>query len=97
MWVPKTMRAAQWAAADIQRAGASPAPTAPVGDIMGAYKSLVSNNRLEIYKSKNEMMGKLLQRNYYEHIIRNEQSYKTISYYIIYNPSNWKDDKFYRE
>ncbi|HEY5461978.1 MAG TPA: hypothetical protein VIJ95_01865 [Hanamia sp.] len=86
----------QWAAADIKRAGASPAPTT-VGDIMGAYKSLVSNNCLEIYKSKNKMMGKFLQRNYYEHIIRNEQSYKTISNYIIYNSSNWKDDKFYRE
>jgi len=84
------------AAVDIKRAGASPAPTA-VGDIMGAYKSLISNNCLEIYKSKNEMMGKFLRRNYYEHIIRNEQSYKTISNYIIYNPSNWKDDKFYRE
>ena len=79
-------------------AGASPAPTAAtVGDIIGAYKSLVSNNCLKIYKSKNEIMGKLLQRNYYEHIIRNEPSCKTISYYIINNPSNWKDDKFYRE
>lgn len=81
--------------AGAQRAGASPAPT--VGDIIGAYKSLVSKDCLEIYKSKDETMGKLLQRNYYEHIMRNEQSYKTISNYIIYNPSNWKDDKFYRE
>ncbi len=35
------------------------------------------------------------QRNYYEHIIRNEQSYQTISEYIINNPAKWNDDKFY--
>ena len=78
--------------ADI-RAGASPAPT--IFDIVGAYKSLVANGCLEIYKSKNEMMGKLWQRNYHEHIIRNEQSYQTISNYIINNPAKWNDDKFY--
>ena len=37
------------------------------------------------------------QRNYHEHIIRNEQSYLTISEYIINNPKNWKDDKFYNQ
>jgi REP element-mobilizing transposase RayT len=39
---------------------------------------------------------KLWQRNYYEHIIRNEQSYQTISDYIINNPVKWKGDKFYK-
>lgn len=35
------------------------------------------------------------QRNYYEHIIRDEQSYHRISNYIIANPQNWVQDKFY--
>jgi putative transposase len=71
-------------------------PTNPtVGDIVGAYKSLVANACLEIYKSKNETMGKLWQRNYYEHIIRNLQSYETISNYILNNPAKWQEDKFY--
>jgi REP element-mobilizing transposase RayT len=35
------------------------------------------------------------QRNYYEHIIRNQQSYETISNYIINNPAKWQEDKFY--
>lgn len=78
--------------ADI-RATARVAPT--VSDIVGAYKSLVANGCLDIYKSKNEMMGKLWQRNYYEHIIRNEQSYQRISEYIINNPAKWNDDKFF--
>ena len=74
-------------------AGASPAPT--VGHIIGAYKSLVAKACLDICKSKNEMLGKLWQRNYYEHIIRSEPSYRTISDYIINNPAKWKEDKFY--
>ncbi len=35
------------------------------------------------------------QRNYYEHIIRNQQAYENISNYIINNPAKWKGDKFY--
>ena len=69
-------------------------PTVP--DIVGAYKSLVFNGCLKIYKSKNEMMGKLWQRNYYEHIIRNEQAYQNISAYIINNPVKWTEDKFHQ-
>ena len=69
------------------------APTIP--NIVGAYKSLVANGCLNIFKSKNEIMGKLWQRNYYEHIIRNEQSYQRISEYIINNPIKWTEDKFY--
>ncbi|ALU27231.1 MULTISPECIES: transposase [Myroides] len=36
------------------------------------------------------------QRNYYEHIIRDERSYQYISNYIITNPKRWHDDKFHR-
>lgn len=39
--------------------------------------------------------GKLWQRNYYEHIIRNEKSYHNITNYIINNPVKWGEDKFY--
>ena len=79
-------------------AGVNPAPTdtnTGVSDIVGAYKSLVSNGCLKIFKSNNEMMGKLWQRNYYEHIIRNEQSYQRIAEYIMNNPIKWGEDKFY--
>jgi putative transposase len=81
----------------VNGSGVNPAPTntnATIFDMVGAYKSLVSNECLKIYKSKNELMGKLWQRNYYENIIRNEQAYHTISNYIINNPANWGDDKF---
>lgn len=85
--------------ADERGTRASPAPTntKTIGDIVGTYKSLVANACLEIFKQKyqGKIMGKLWQRNYYEHIIRNEQSYQRISKYIINNPKNWNKDKFY--
>jgi putative transposase len=68
-----------------------------VGDIVGAYKSLVANGCLEVYKSKNEKMGKLWQRNYYEHIIRNESAYLRIAEYIINNPQKWDTDKLHKK
>ena len=77
------------------RVEASPAHTETVGNIVGAYKSLVANSCLDIYKSKNKTMGKLWQRNYHEHIIRNKKSYQRISEYIINNPAKWTGDKFY--
>ena len=42
-----------------------------------------------------ELDFKIWQRNYYEHIIRNEQAYERISDYIRDNPKRWDDDKFY--
>lgn len=69
------------------------APT--IGDMIGVYKSRVAANCLQIYKSQHETMGSLWQRNYYEHIIRNEESYLHIANYIAQNPSSWKDDIFY--
>ena len=71
------------------------APTMDVGAIVGAYKSLVFDKCLEIYKSHDKNMGKLWQRNYHEHIIRTPQSHKRITDYIINNPKNWKTDKFF--
>lgn len=35
------------------------------------------------------------QRNYYEHIIRNEKLYDEISEYILNNPAQWEQDKLF--
>ena len=42
-----------------------------------------------------ELDFKIWQRNYYEHIIRNEEAYERISDYIRNNPKRWNEDKFY--
>ena len=65
--------------------------------MMDAFKSIITVEYIRGVKNKgwDRFDGKLLQRDYYEHIIRNEQEYQRISEYIINNPSNWKEDKFY--
>ena len=35
------------------------------------------------------------QSRYHDHIIRNRESFKRITTYIINNPTNWKEDRFY--
>jgi putative transposase len=39
--------------------------------------------------------GKLWQRNYYEHIIRNEEEFQSVVDYILTNPMNWHDDTYF--
>jgi REP element-mobilizing transposase RayT len=89
------------------RTGASPAPTgwvvpkpekintAPaLGDVVGAFKSLVFKvylDWIEIHDPSRR--AKFWQRNYYEHIVRNERELNAIRQYIIDNPKNWKMDR----
>jgi REP element-mobilizing transposase RayT len=74
-----------------KRAGASPAPT--LGNIVGAFKSMVSTEYLKWINQNNlKRSGMLWQRNYYEHIIRNEDELNRIRQYIVENPLKWNDD-----
>jgi len=70
-----------------------------IGDMMDAFKSIITVEYIRGVKNKGweRFDGKLLQRDYYEHIIRDEHEYQRISEYIINNPSKWKGDKFYSE
>jgi len=70
-----------------------------VGDMMDAFKSITTVEYIHGVKTLGwqPFDGKLWQRNYHEHIICNEQSYRTISKYIINNPVKWSEDKFYIE
>jgi len=73
------------------RAGARPAPT--VGEIVGSFKSLCINDWLKYIKENNiNETGKFWQRNYYEHIVRDEKDFNEIREYIIYNYLKWNDD-----
>ena len=70
-----------------------------IGDMMDAFKSITTVEYIRNVKNSDwqTFNGRLWQRNYYEHIIRNELSYQTISDYIINNPAKWAEDKFYRQ
>lgn len=63
-----------------------------VGSIVRGFKIGVTKWFIENHNTKN-----IWQRNYYEHIIRDENAYRNISDYIINNPLNWADDKFYHQ
>lgn len=53
-------------------------------------------NIIRYFKGKVYLKSKVhWQRNYYEHIIRNEKGYNAICNYIINNPYNWKEDENY--
>jgi len=70
-----------------------------VGDMMDAFKSITTVEYIRGVKQLRwkPFDGKLWQRNYWEHIIRDDQSYQTISDYIIDNPAKWKADKFFNQ
>jgi len=62
--------------------------------VVGAYKSFSTNKYILGVKNKDWQWfnKKLWQRNYYEHIIRDEKSYNQILEYIQTNPLKWQGD-----
>lgn len=63
------------------------------------FKTMTTNDYIRNVKicSWQPFEAKLWQRSYYEHIIRNEQSYEQIRQYIENNPYNWRDDILFME
>jgi putative methionine-R-sulfoxide reductase with GAF domain/REP element-mobilizing transposase RayT len=61
-----------------------------LGSIIGSFKSAVTKKVDEI---RNSSGASLWQRNYYEHIIRNERELNLIRQYIISNPLQWELDR----
>jgi REP element-mobilizing transposase RayT len=66
-------------------------------NIIWWFKSITSHNYIKMVKEwKAKIFNKKLwQRNFYDHIIRNKESYIKISEYVENNPIKWKEDKFY--
>ncbi len=64
-------------------------PPKSVGAIVGSYKSAVSKLINTICNTKG---NSIWQRNYYEHISRDEASVHNIRRYIVENPWRWADD-----
>lgn len=60
-----------------------------IGSIINQYKRIVTINARKIHAD----FG--WQSRFHDHIIRDAQSFETISNYIINNPKKWAEDKFY--
>jgi len=67
-----------------------------IGDAMDWFKTMSTNEYIRGVKNHNweRFNKKLWQRNYWEHIIRNDAGYNRIANYINENPKKWNDDKF---
>jgi REP element-mobilizing transposase RayT len=61
----------------------------PLGGLIGAFKT-VSTKRINLLRGTPGQA--IWQRNYYEHIIRNEEEYGRIAEYIAQNPAMWNED-----
>jgi len=79
------------------RAGTSPAPTArrTLGDIVGAFKSITTHAYIQGVKQCGwtPFPGRLWQRNYFDHTIRDGASLGRIREYIVNNPMQCEMDR----
>jgi putative transposase len=79
---------------DYCRGGSRPAPTKlkTLGQIIGAFKTVSAKRINQIRYTSGSPVW---QRNFYDHIIRDEKEYKDIWNYIDTNPTNWLNDHLY--
>ena len=77
------------------RATTRVAPT--LGDVIGAFKSITTNEYIRNVKNKNWLSFNkyFWQRNYYERVIRDDNDLNRIREYIVNNPAKWEEDEYY--
>ena len=66
-------------------------------DVVHRFKTMTTKQYIDGVKFKNwqPFDHKLWQRNYFEHVIRNEQSLNKIREYILNNPYGWEKDELF--
>ena len=83
--------ATQWVAPTEEMSKSrGPAPNS-LGTIIGQFKSAVTKR---INHLRNSPSWPVWQRNYFEHIIRDDKALNRILEYIHYNPQRWRLDKY---
>jgi len=71
--------------------------TVSLPNVVQRFKSLTTRRYISGVQQRDwpRFNGRLWQRNYYEHVIRNERDYQAIVDYIAMNPLNWEKDEEY--
>ncbi len=64
--------------------------TASLSTVLGSYKSAVTKQSHRCFPEI-----RIWHKSFYDHIIRNDQSYREIWQYIDDNPRKWMDDELY--
>lgn len=73
-----------------------------ISSFFAGFKSAVNSkidDYIDIHKLNMPKYNKnnhFFQPNYHDHIIRNDNEYNRIRNYLLDNPKNWEDDKFYK-
>ena len=67
-----------------------------IGDVIGAFKSKTTNTYIKMVKNGTlPPFNKCIwQRNYYEHVVRDDADYVRLETYIQNNPQKWEEDMF---
>ena len=65
------------------------------GSLSTVMRSFKSATTKAFHKFPGRAEESLWQRNFYEHVIRNERDYRAIYEYIVANPLNWDKDEEY--
>jgi REP element-mobilizing transposase RayT len=68
-------------------------PARALSSIVGGFKSAVTKR---INRLRDTPGGSVWQRNYYEHVIRNERELDAFRDYIVNNPAKWSEDRYYQ-
>ena len=69
-------------------------PSGSLGAIVGNFKSVTTRR---INRMRRTPGVRFWQRNYWEHIVRNEASLNRIRAYIVDNPARWMEDQLHPE
>ena len=67
----------------------------PLQAVIQWFKTMTTNEYIRGVKTASwpSFNGRLWQRNYYEHVIRDDQSLNRIRQYIVDNPARWEFDR----
>lgn len=78
---------------------ANSTPSESISEIMQWFKTMTTNAYIKGVKLQDwkPFKGKLWQRAYHDHIIRNEGSLNKLREYVLTNPSRWAEDTYYSE
>lgn len=91
--IPVTVGAPLVGAQTMNAVGAQSVMPTTVGDVIGAYKSLTTDEYIRGVHDQNwpSFPGRLWQRNYFEHIVRDDDEIDRIRKYIADNPRQWEN------
>ena len=82
---------------NISRADIESAPT--ISHIVQEFKRFSTIEFIKLVKKGllSNFDGKVWQRGFYDHIIRNQDDYNEIFKYIEENPLKWENDRFFKK